>query len=59
MPILLNLTYKCAFRKSSNLNKNELKAANAEAKTQHMLSLYLPARSAFILCPTIDDQPLT
>jgi 1,4-alpha-glucan branching enzyme len=25
---------------------------NAEAETQQMLSLYLPARSAFVLCPT-------
>jgi 1,4-alpha-glucan branching enzyme len=31
---------------------------NTEAKRQHMLSLYLPARSAFVLCPTIEDpQP--
>jgi 1,4-alpha-glucan branching enzyme len=29
-----------------------------EAKSQNMLSLYLPARSAFILCQTIEDpQP--
>jgi 1,4-alpha-glucan branching enzyme len=26
---------------------------NAEAKSQHVLSLYLPARSAFVLSPTI------
>jgi len=29
-----------------------------EAKSQDVLSLYLPARSAFVLCPTIEDpQP--
>jgi 1,4-alpha-glucan branching enzyme len=28
---------------------------NSETKRQHMLSLYLPARSAFVLCPTIED----
>ena len=27
-----------------------------EEKNQNMLSLYLPARSAFVLCPTTDDQ---
>ena len=33
---------------------------NTEAKSQHMLSLYLPARSGFVLCPTIEDpQPWT
>ena len=31
---------------------------NAEARNQHMLSLYLPAHSAFVLCPTIEKpQP--
>jgi 1,4-alpha-glucan branching enzyme len=31
---------------------------NSEAKSQQVLSLYLPARSAFVLCPTIEDpQP--
>jgi 1,4-alpha-glucan branching enzyme len=31
---------------------------NTEAKSQNMLSLYLPARSAFVLCPTTKDpQP--
>ncbi len=29
---------------------------NAEGKNRNMLSLYLPARSAFVLCPTIEDQ---
>ena len=29
---------------------------NTEAKNQNMLSLYLPARSAFVLCPTTEDQ---
>jgi 1,4-alpha-glucan branching enzyme len=28
---------------------------NSEAKSRRMLSLYLPARSAFVLCPTIED----
>jgi 1,4-alpha-glucan branching enzyme len=28
---------------------------NSEAKSRHMLSLYSPARSAFALCPTIED----
>jgi len=28
---------------------------NSEAKSQDVLSLYLPARSAFVLCPTIED----
>ncbi len=31
---------------------------NTEAKSEHVLSLYLPARSAFVLCPTsLDLQP--
>jgi 1,4-alpha-glucan branching enzyme len=31
---------------------------DSEARSQHMLSLYLPARSAFVLCPaTKDPQP--
>jgi 1,4-alpha-glucan branching enzyme len=31
---------------------------NTEAKSGHVLSLYLPARSAFVLCPThLDLQP--
>jgi 1,4-alpha-glucan branching enzyme len=31
---------------------------DCEAKSKHMLSLYLPARSAFVLCPTVEDpQP--
>jgi 1,4-alpha-glucan branching enzyme len=31
---------------------------NSEVKSKHLLSLYLPARSAFVLCPTIEDpQP--
>ena len=29
---------------------------NNEGKNQNMLSLYLPARSAFVLCPTTEDQ---
>jgi len=28
---------------------------NTAAKSQNMLSLYLPARSAFVLCPTMED----
>ena len=28
---------------------------NTEAKSRHMLSLYLPARSAFVLCPEMED----
>jgi 1,4-alpha-glucan branching enzyme len=31
---------------------------DSEARSQHMLSLYLPARSAFVLCPATEDpQP--
>jgi 1,4-alpha-glucan branching enzyme len=28
----------------------------SKARSQHMLSLYLPARSAFVLCPATEDQ---
>jgi 1,4-alpha-glucan branching enzyme len=31
-------------------------ADNIETKSQHLLSLYLPARSAFVLCPIIKDS---
>jgi len=33
-------------------------AGDSEARSQHILSLYLPARSAFVLCPATEDpQP--